>query len=93
MTSGTTVVVGGAHGIGAAIARRVARESWTDRLVLAGLSDDRMETLPTQLRRDGLQVDAVHIDLGDEVSIAELVTASMTRFALNTMIDVFVARA
>ena len=35
MAPGTTVVVGAGHGIGAAIARRVAREAWTDRLVIA----------------------------------------------------------
>ena len=42
MASGTTVVVGAAHGIGAAIARRVARESWTSKLIIAGISDEPM---------------------------------------------------
>jgi len=77
MTAGTTVVVGAAHGIGAEIARRVAHEPWTNRLVIAGVSDDRMETLANELRRDDLQVDAVHVELGDEASIAALVAASM----------------
>lgn len=76
ITTGTTVLVGAAHGIGAQIARRVASESWTDRLVIAGISDDRLETLAAELRRDDLQVDAVHVDLRDESSIAELVMAS-----------------
>ena len=45
MESGTTVVVGAAHGIGAAIAHRVARELWTTRLVLAGISNAQMDLL------------------------------------------------
>ena len=77
MTAGTTVVVGAAHGIGAEIARRLACEPWTNRLVIAGISDDRMETLASELRHDGLQVDVVHVDLGDEASIAELVAATL----------------
>ena len=76
MDRGTTVVVGAAHGIGAAIARRVAREPWTDRLVLGGISDARMEALAAELRRDDLRVDVVHVDVADEASIAGLVAAS-----------------
>ncbi len=76
MERGTTVVVGAAHGIGAAIARRVAREPWTGRLVLAGLSDERMAALAAELRRADLTVEAVHVDLADEASIAALVAAS-----------------
>jgi len=76
MTAGTTVVVGAAHGIGAAIARRMAQEPWTSRLVLAGLSDGRMQELATALQRDDLPVDVVHVDLAEEASIAALVAAS-----------------
>ena len=47
MAPGTTVVVGAAHGIGAAIARRVAGEAWTDRLVIAGISDAQRMLWPT----------------------------------------------
>lgn len=76
MTPGTTVVVGAAHGIGAAIARRVANEPWTSRLVLAGVSDAALGALAAELRRDDLQVDAIHADIADEASIAALVAAS-----------------
>lgn len=76
MTAGTTVVVGAAHGIGAAIARRVAQEPWTTRLVLAGLSDGPMRDLAATLQRDDLPVEVVHVDLADEASIAALVAAS-----------------
>ena len=55
MESGTTVVVGAAHGIGAAIAHRVARELWTTRLVLAGISNAEMDSLASTLRSDRLQ--------------------------------------
>jgi len=69
------VVVGAAHGIGAAIARRVAGEVWTDRLVIAGISDAPMDALANELRRDDLQVDVVPVDLADQTSIATLVAA------------------
>ncbi|WP_341879746.1 SDR family oxidoreductase [Synechococcus sp. UW140] len=76
MESGTTVVVGAAHGIGAAIAHRVARELWTTRLVLAGISNAQMDSLASTLRSDRLQVDVLHVDLADECSIAALVEKS-----------------
>ena len=76
MAPGTTVVVGAAHGIGAAIARRVAREAWTNRLVIAGISDASMDALANELRRDDLPVDVVHVDLTDQTSIATLVAAT-----------------
>lgn len=77
MAPGTTVVVGAAHGIGAAIARRVAGEAWTDRLVIAGISDAPMDALANELRRDDLQVDVVHVGLADQTSIAALVATSL----------------
>jgi NAD(P)-dependent dehydrogenase (short-subunit alcohol dehydrogenase family) len=73
MAPGTTVVVGAAHGIGAAIARRVAGEAWTDRRVIAGISDEPMDALANELRRDDLQVDVVNVGLADQTSIAALV--------------------
>ena len=76
MTSGTTVVVGAAHGIGAAIARRVARETWTSKLIIAGISDEPMHALAIELRRDDLPVEVVHVDLADQSSIAALVAAT-----------------
>jgi 2,3-dihydro-2,3-dihydroxybenzoate dehydrogenase len=76
MTAGTTVVVGAAHGIGAAIARRVAREPWTGRLVIAGISDEPLDALAAELRRDDLRVDAIHVDIANEASIAALIAAS-----------------
>jgi NAD(P)-dependent dehydrogenase (short-subunit alcohol dehydrogenase family) len=75
MAPGTTVVVGVAHGIGAAIARRVAGEAWTDRRVIAGISDEPMDALANELRRDDLQVDVVPVDLADQTSIAALVAS------------------
>lgn len=77
MAPGTTVVVGAAHGIGAAIARRVAGEAWADRLVIAGISDAPMDARANELRRDDLQVDVVNVDLADQTSIAALVATSL----------------
>ncbi len=76
MAPGTTVVVGAAHGIGAAIARRLAGEAWTDRRVIAGISDEPMDALANELRRDDLQVDVVQVGLADQTSIAALVVAT-----------------
>jgi len=75
MAPGTTVVVGAAHGIDAAIARRVAGEAWTDRLVIAGISESPMDALANELRRDDRKVGVVPVDLADQTSIAALVAA------------------
>ena len=73
--AGTTVVVGAAQGIGAEIARRLATEPWTSRLVLADIKLDGAAELADEL---GATVDAeaVAVDITDDAQIAELVATS-----------------
>lgn len=73
--SGTTVVVGAAQGIGEAIARRLAAESWTDRLVIADVRSDLLQALAVELAGN-VQVDAVTVDITDPAAVDRLVDAS-----------------
>lgn len=72
----TTVVVGAAQGIGEAVARRLAREPWTERLVVADIAEAPLAALAADLRAAGHRVDAVRVDITDDASIAALVAAS-----------------
>lgn len=73
---GTTVVVGAAQGIGAEIAARLSRESWTSRLVLADLKAGACSEAASRLERDGLVVEAQGVDITDPAEVAALVSAS-----------------
>jgi 2,3-dihydro-2,3-dihydroxybenzoate dehydrogenase len=88
---GTTVVVGAAQGIGEAVARRLAVEPWTSRLVVADLRQDRVAALAEELRRDGLQVDAHPVDVTDDGSIAALVGATREAERVAVVAGVFAA--
>jgi 2,3-dihydro-2,3-dihydroxybenzoate dehydrogenase len=81
-TAGTTVVVGAAQGIGAGIARRLAEESWTSRLVLADLKADACRELAAEL--DGVEVEVHGVDIADPDQVAALVssTADAARVAI-----------
>jgi 2,3-dihydro-2,3-dihydroxybenzoate dehydrogenase len=74
--TGTTVVVGAAQGIGEAIARRLAREPWTSRLVIADIREDLVQALAVDLRAAGHTVDAYPVDISSDASIAALVAQS-----------------
>lgn len=87
--TGTTVVVGAAQGIGAAIARRLAREPWTDRLVIADIRLDAVEALAAELRADGRRVDAFAVDVTDDTSIAALVAQSREAERLAVVAGIF----
>lgn len=80
----TTVVVGAAQGIGAAVARRLAPPPGAGRLVLADIRADRLESLAGELAEAGAQVQAVPTDITDPDALAALVGASRdaTRVAL-----------
>ena len=69
---GTTVVVGGAQGIGAAVARRLATEPWTERLVIADIRADLVAELAGTLRGEGIDAAGTHVDVSDAGSIASL---------------------
>jgi 2,3-dihydro-2,3-dihydroxybenzoate dehydrogenase len=82
-TAGTTVVVGAAQGIGAGIARRMAKESWTSRLVLADLKADGCRELAEELG-EGVETEAHAVDIADPEQVAALVeaTADAARVAI-----------
>ena len=74
--AGTTVVVGAAQGIGAGIARRLAAETWTTRLVLADIKLDGARALAGELAGDEAEVEAIAVDVTDGASVDELVAAT-----------------
>ena len=73
--AGTTVVVGAAQGIGAGIARRLAAEPWTSRLVLADLKSEACRELAAELAAE-TETEAHSVDVADPAQVAELVAAS-----------------
>lgn len=73
MPEHTSVVVGAAQGIGAAIARRLAAEPGLGRLVVADVRKDGIEELASELQGSGVKVDAVQTDITVESSVASLV--------------------
>ena len=74
--AGTTTVVGGAQGIGAAVARRLAREPWTERIVIADIRDDLVEEIAAELRTEGLHAAGAAVDVADQDSVDRLVEMS-----------------
>ncbi|MET0126975.1 MAG: SDR family oxidoreductase [Solirubrobacterales bacterium] len=74
--AGTTVVVGAAQGIGAGIARRMAAESWTTKLVLADIKLDGVEEIAGELGGGEAEVEGMAVDIADAGAVDELVAAS-----------------
>jgi 2,3-dihydro-2,3-dihydroxybenzoate dehydrogenase len=70
---GTTVVVGAAQGIGAGIARRLAAEPWTERIVLADLKVDGCRELAAEV---DCPAEAFETDITDPDAVAALVSAT-----------------
>jgi 2,3-dihydro-2,3-dihydroxybenzoate dehydrogenase len=74
MTSaGKAVVIGGARGIGRAIAADVAAQPWVSELIVADRLADLAEKAAAELAADGKAVTAVAADLADGASIERLV--------------------
>jgi len=74
--AGTTVVVGAAQGIGAEVARRLARAAWTERIVLADIDGTAVDALVAELGREGIEVAGLRADITDPAAVEELVAAS-----------------
>ncbi len=89
--TGTTVVVGAAQGIGEAVARRLAGEPWTERLVIADIREDLVGALAQELRAGGRHVEAHAIDVTDDASIAALVARSREAERLAVVAGIFSA--
>ena len=82
--AGTTVVVGAAQGIGAGIARRLAAEPWTEKLVVADIKLDAVRELAAELDGADGRVEALAVDVADPAAVDELVgaTAEAERVAI-----------
>ena len=78
-SAGTTVVVGAAQGIGEGIARRLAREPWTERLVLADIRLEGVRKLAAELGAEPYEVD---ITDGAQVDGLAEATAEAERVAI-----------
>jgi 2,3-dihydro-2,3-dihydroxybenzoate dehydrogenase len=80
----TTVVVGAAQGIGAELARRLASDPWTRRLVLADLVLDGCEELARELDGEGCEVSAQAVDVTDADQVDALLetTSDAERVAI-----------
>lgn len=84
----TVVVTGGATGIGAAVARRFAREGWS--VTICGRRQDRLHAMVKAATDDGLDVRAIRADVTDPESIDGLIDAVVTR---NGGVDAWVNNA
>ncbi len=91
-TAGTTVVVGAAQGIGEGIARRLASEPWTERLVLADIRFEGVQALAAELGAEPYEVDitdGAQVDgLAEATSEAERVAIAAGIFAPASALDV-----
>jgi 2,3-dihydro-2,3-dihydroxybenzoate dehydrogenase len=72
---GTTVVIGAARGIGAAIAERLAAAEWTERIVLADL-DDAVDGVAEKIRATGADAEAHLVDVTDPDRVEALLAAA-----------------
>ncbi len=75
MTAGSTVVVGGAKGIGEAVSRRLSREAWAGPLVIADIDLEAAEGLVEEMRAAGCECRSHQVDVADLPSIAALAAA------------------
>jgi 2,3-dihydro-2,3-dihydroxybenzoate dehydrogenase len=75
-TTGSTVVVGAAQGIGRAVAERLAPEAWIGHLWLADINVEAVESLAAELAGHGVECSAAAVDLADPASIERLVAAT-----------------
>ncbi len=85
----TMVVVGAARGIGAGIADRLARTSWTERLVLADVEGGGVEEVAARIRSDGLAAEARQVDVTSADQIAELISSTVDAKRVAIVAGVF----
>jgi 2,3-dihydro-2,3-dihydroxybenzoate dehydrogenase len=74
--STSTVVIGAAQGIGAAVATRLANEAWSGDLHLADLDGEAVERIASEIRAAGRPCVSSRVDLADTASIERLVAAA-----------------
>ncbi len=85
----SVVVVGGAQGIGLAVARGLAREAWVSIVWVADINEAGAATVAEQLRKDGVDSRSAYVDLGDVDSIGALVDATKDASAVAIVAGVF----
>src|SRR5678815_1767360 len=83
-----SVVTGGGHGIGRAIALRFAQEGAA--VVIAGPTTETIETATQEVQRLGVRAFPVLTDVSDETSVERMVAAAMATFG---QIDILVNNA
>ncbi len=88
---GTTVIVGASQGIGEAVVRRLAREHWAGSLLLADLDLEGAETVAAELRGEGVNADAVRVDIRDPKSVDAMVAAAPDADRVAIVAGVFAA--
>lgn len=87
-TRHVALVTGSSHGLGVAIARRLARDGLA--VAVNGLDAAAVETVAKRIRTDGGSADAAVADITDERQVADLVSAVTDRLGV---IDVLVLNA
>lgn len=92
MPDQATVVVGAAQGIGAAVARHLARQPETRRLVLADINLDLAWELSAELASAGMAAEAVHVDISSQASIDALVGRTGNARSVALVAGVFQAK-
>ena len=88
LESRVSVVTGGGHGIGRAIALRFAREGAA--VVIAGPTTETIESATQEVELLGVRAFPVLTDVSDETSVERMVAAAMARFG---EIDILVNNA
>ncbi len=78
MTGRTSIITGGAGGIGSATARRLCGEG--GQVVIADILLEPAEALAAEIRAEGGDAIALHVDLGDPASIASLIDATLAHY-------------
>ncbi len=71
---GKAVVVGGGHGIGAAIAHALARQAWCNQVIIADIDQSAAATVANEL--SVVASEAVHVDISRPDQIGTLVSAT-----------------
>ncbi|OYX64445.1 MAG: hypothetical protein B7Y89_02215 [Novosphingobium sp. 32-60-15] len=78
LTGRTCIVTGGAGGLGSATVRRLCAEG--GQVVVADILLEPAEALAAEIRADGGDAIALHLDLGDPASIAQLIADTLAHY-------------
>jgi short-subunit dehydrogenase len=84
-----TIITGGSDGIGAEIARQLARRQQSEgALVLAGRSQDKLDAVAAQCRALGAQVLCIAMDVTDQAQCRSLVAQAVRQFGrIDTLVN------